>query len=174
MKRRVSFQNRCWSPSSANTGPLAGSQNSGSKISTWIYSTCFRSLLHVQIGTMAALSESKHGIRKCSAWRLTMHLFAPFSMARAVASLACCKASPRLSGKTCRNWYDFASDMSCKLELLCQSRHTSSSRGTGDSGGVAGLLSIPASVSAHVRTLHLRLSVCTRCLFDVNCLYWAL
>ena len=32
--------------------------------------------------------------------KLTMHLLAPFCIASAVASLACSRASPRLSGKT--------------------------------------------------------------------------
>lgn len=38
-KRRVSFQNRCWSPSSENTAPLLGSQNSPKRTSTWIITT---------------------------------------------------------------------------------------------------------------------------------------
>ena len=84
IKRRVNFQNLCWSPSSANTGPLAGSQNSGNRISTCI----------------ACLTVSLIRRLLQSLLSLTMHLLAPFCIASAVASLACCRASPRLSGNT--------------------------------------------------------------------------
>ena len=35
MKRRVMRQKRSWSPLLGKMGPLIGSQNSGSRISTW-------------------------------------------------------------------------------------------------------------------------------------------